>query len=83
MEAVMPRERDEDSGKYTDAYTDEDFLAAIRSLDGGAGTLEIAQAVGCHRDTARRRLNELVEAGKVRRRDVGDAAFWMLANGEE
>jgi hypothetical protein len=29
--------------------------------------------------TARRRLNELADAGEVRRRDVGDAALWMLA----
>ena len=68
---------------YTDAYTNEDILDAIREYDGGAATLEIAETVGCHRDTARRRLNELADAGEVRRRDVGDAALWMLAEGDE
>jgi len=82
MDGVMPRERDNDSGKYTDAYTNEDLLEAIREHGGAAATLEIAEMVGCHRDTARRRLNNLTEAGKVQRRDVGDAALWLLADDE-
>lgn len=79
MAEVMPgKDRDDESGEYVDTYPEGEFFDAIREFDGMAGTLEIAEYVGCHRDTARRRLIELVEAGKVRRRDVGDAAVWML-----
>jgi predicted ArsR family transcriptional regulator len=77
-EVMTGKDRDEESGEYVDTYPTDEFLQAIRERDGAAGTLEIAEAVGCHRDTARRRLNELAEAGVVRRRDVGDAALWMV-----
>lgn len=79
MATTMPgKDRDEESGEYVDTYPEEEFLQAIESHGGAAATLGIAEAVSCHRDTARRRLNELAEAGVVERRDVGDAALWMI-----
>lgn len=58
--------------------------AAISEHDDAASTVEIAESVGCHRDTARRRLIELFESGEIRRRDVGDAALWMvMGNNDE
>jgi len=82
MAELMPgKDRDEESGKYVDTYPTEEFLDAIRAHDGAAGTKEIADYVGCHRDTARRRLIELTDEGVLTRRDVGDAALWMLADG--
>lgn len=84
MDAIMPgKDRDEESGEYVDTYPDAEFIEAIETYDGAAGTLEIAEHVGCHRDTARRRLNEMADKGTVRRRDVGDAALWMLREGED
>lgn len=78
----MPRERDEESGKFTDAYGDEDFLEAIREHDGLAGTTEIAETVGCTRRHALNRLHELEDSGKVTSRDVGRSLVWMLAGDE-
>ena len=77
----MPgRERDEESGKYTDSYSTADILDAIRALGGAAGTRDIAEEVGSHRDTVRRRLNELAEAGDVTRTQVGNAYLWSVAD---
>lgn len=81
MAQLMPgKDRDEDSGQYVDTYRTEKFVGAIRDHGGAASTKEIADAVGCHRDTARRRLLELVDEGEIERRDVGDAALWRLGD---
>lgn len=80
----MPRDRDEESGKFTDAYVDDDFLEAIHSLGGLAGTTEIAETVECSRRHALNRLRELEDADRVTSRDVGRSLVWMLADdGEE
>lgn len=78
----MPRTRDETSGRYSDTFSDAAFVTAIQELGGAAGTREIADRLDCHRDTARRRLNQLTERGEVERRDVGDAALWSLMDAD-
>jgi predicted ArsR family transcriptional regulator len=78
----MPgRSRDDDSGRYSASYSAEDFTRALEALGGSAGTRDIADEIGCHRDTARRRLIALEEDGVVEKTVVGDAALWELANG--
>lgn len=81
--AMVGKDRDDDTGQYTDTYPTDEFIEAIRELGGAAGTREIAEAVDCHRDTARRRLNSLTDEGLLMRKDVGDAALWIIANDEE
>jgi len=78
--SAMPRDRDEESGQYTDAYDDESFLDAIRAADGLAGTSEIAETVGCTSRHALNRLRELEEAGRVTKKMVGNSLVWMLAD---
>jgi len=80
MDSAMPRKRDEESGKYTDSYGDDDFLAALRDEDGVAGTSDLAAAVGCSSRHALNRLRELEDAGKVTSKDVGRSLVWMLDN---
>ena len=73
----MPgKDREEDSGKYTTSYPDSDFIDAIQTLDGMAGTSEIAEAVGCTRRTAYTRLQSLESEGKVGSRKVGNSLVW-------
>jgi predicted ArsR family transcriptional regulator len=74
----MGRERDEESGKYTDAYSDKEFIEAIEGEGGLAGTGEIATVVGCSHRQALNRLNELEERGKVTSKDVGRSLVWRL-----
>jgi hypothetical protein len=44
--------RDDETGRYTEGYTPEDALEALRSLDGVATTSEVAEKIGCARRTA-------------------------------
>ena len=73
----MPgKDREEESGKYTTSYPDSDFIDAIQTLDGMAGTSEIAESVGCTRRTAYTRLQSLESEGKVSSRKVGNSLVW-------
>ena len=75
----MPRERDETSGKYRTAYTDEDFIETVRAGDQPT-TPEIADALDCADRTALVRLNELAEEGRVRKRKVGSVNLWSVVD---
>lgn len=73
----MP-ERDEETGRYTGEYSREDFLDAIESEGGMAGTGDVADAVGCAHDTAYKRLQALEENGVIASRKVGNTLLWSL-----
>ncbi len=77
----MPgKDRDKESGKYTDSYGDSEFLDAIRDLDGMGGTVEIAKEVGCTRRTAYTRLKTLEAEEEVESRQVGNSLLWLVKN---
>lgn len=78
----MSRERDDESGKYTDAYSDMDFLNAISTEDGVAGTGDIADLVGCSHRQALNRLKELEQNNRVTSKDVGRSLIWQLTENE-
>ncbi|PSP60217.1 hypothetical protein BRC73_03250, partial [Halobacteriales archaeon QH_7_66_37] len=64
----MPTDSDSDArdthGRYTSEYADEEILKAVRE-HAPASTKEIADAVGCSRQNADRRLRQLRERGAV------------------
>lgn len=74
----MGRDRDDESGKYTTSYADEDFIEAIEAEDGLAGTTAVAEIVGCTQRQALNRLKELEEQQKVVSKDVGRALVWQV-----
>ena len=76
----MPRQQDNDSGKFTQVYSDEDFIDALDEL-GQAGTAEVAEVVGCAEKNAYRRLRSLAEEGEVTSQTVGRAKLWELVAG--
>ena len=76
----MPRKQDAQSGRFSQVYTDEDFLNAIDEL-GEPGTGEVAAEIGCSRDHARRRLRNLEQDGVVESRMVGTVILWRRAPG--
>jgi len=78
----MPRDRDAESGKYTDAFSDEDFIEAIHAEGGLAGTTAVAEIVGCTRRQALNRLKELRKQDKVTSKDVGRSLVWQIQSGE-
>jgi hypothetical protein len=73
--------RDEESGRFTEQYTDEQFLDALRDADGGVGTSDVADAVGAEYDVTYTRLRELEERGAVASRKVANARLWSVAEG--
>lgn len=82
MDEVVPKERDEESGKYTETYPLEDFTEALELLSGAAGTQEVANEVGCAYRTAFAKLSELEDKDKVTSRKVGNAQLWQLPSTE-
>lgn len=63
---------------YPNKYTDNELLSAVERHGPATPTAEIADDVGCSQWTATRRLNELLDAGLVERREVGTAYVWSL-----
>ncbi len=82
MDEVMPKDRDEQTGKYTERYTPEDFLSALESLGGSAGTQEVADEVGCAYRTAHAKLTEMDAEERLTSRKVGNAKLWELSASE-
>jgi predicted transcriptional regulator len=74
----MPKERDDETGKYTENYPPEKFVSALKELGSEASTQEIADRVGCAYRTAHAKLSTLEDAGKITSRTVGNAKLWQL-----
>ena len=79
LDRVMPKDRDEQTGKYTERYTPEEFLSALDSLGGSAGTQEVADKVGCAYRTAHAKLTKMEEEERLTSRKVGNAKLWELS----
>lgn len=72
---VVPLDRDDESGRYTQSYTAEMVLEAIEK-HGGASTSEVADEIGSSRRLALRRLRELEDDERVTAREVGNTYLW-------
>lgn len=67
----MPyEERDEESGKLTKSYADQDFIDAVEANEP-ASTGDVAESVGCSLDTARLRLRKLVDKDRIHEKSLG------------
>lgn len=73
------RDRDENSGRFSEEYPREDFIRALERL-GASGTTDLADHVGCDRRTAYLKLQVLEEEGDVESKKVGNALLWMLVD---
>jgi predicted transcriptional regulator len=73
---MVNTERDPESGKLAEQYSDDDFLDAVEA-NTPASTSEVAEAVGCSRRNAEVRLKRLEEAGEVRSKMVGNSLSWL------
>lgn len=70
----MRQERDGD-GRYQSKYTTDEVVTAFETATLPVLTApEVAEHVGCSRITARNKLEELVEAGRLQRKRVGSRA---------
>lgn len=66
-------------GTFKKAYSDMQFIEAIRAIDELAYSVPIAEQVGCHPDLVRKRLPSLEDNGKVESQSVGDATVWHVS----
>lgn len=80
---TMPRDRDQDSGEFTDKYTDDEFFDVVNESDGPTGTGEIAKLVGCTRRHALNQLLALEDEGLLRSKNVGNTLVWMVVDGAD
>jgi predicted ArsR family transcriptional regulator len=72
----MPQEHDSE-GNYGAQFTVTDVLEVFESIDEVAViTSDIADELGCSKQTARRRLNELHDAGRINKRTFGQQTVW-------
>jgi DNA-binding NtrC family response regulator len=73
---IVPRRRNDETGQYEEAYSDEAVLDVLRGTR--LSTREVANELGCHRTTAYERLSELEVEGKITSTEVGNTKIWEL-----
>jgi DNA-binding Lrp family transcriptional regulator len=79
----MSQDRD-DAGRFTEVVTAEQVLATFDDFHVPVVTAsDIAERTGCSQDSARRRLEELYEAGRVERRETAGRIIYWRSEDEE
>lgn len=68
----------DDSGRFAETVTLAEVLAVFDEVDGPVVTSgDVAEQTGCSRDSARRKLKQLHDRGRVRRRKTaGRVLYW-------
>lgn len=69
------RQRDEDNGQFGSEYSPNRFIEAVRRLEPTT-TGEVADELECHRNTARRNLNDLADSGELKKSRRSGAFLW-------
>lgn len=79
----MSRER-RDDGRYTETITGTDVLGVFDRVEGPVVTSgDVADALDCSRETARRKLRRLEDEGRVAsRKTAGRVVWWRLDDDE-
>lgn len=79
----MGRDRDE-MGQYSEKAPSEAVLNVLRQASDPVLTAkEVAEKLETSSETARRKLNELHEQGKIRRKEVGArAVVWWASESD-
>lgn len=70
--------RREDAGQFGPEFDDEQFVKAVEQLQP-ATSGDVAEAVGCSRSSARRRLRELESDGELESSEVGGYQVWSVS----
>ena len=76
---TMERDRDEKSGRFTEQYSDGEFIEAIREAGGAASTRDVVDYVGADYDATYKRLRALEDAGMITSRKIANARLWEIA----
>ena len=80
----MSREEREDTGRYAETVTLDDVFAVFETVEGPAVTSgDVAEALDCSRETARRKLRALEEQGRVAGRKTAGRVVWWVVDEQE
>ncbi|PGF16635.1 hypothetical protein CP556_11245 [Natrinema sp. CBA1119] len=80
----MSGENRGDSGQYTETVTVDAVLGVFESVDGPVVTSgDVAEALECSRETARRKLRTLESQGRVASRKTAGRVIWWLVEDSE
>lgn len=78
----MSRNRS-DSGEFIESVTLAAVVEVFNEVEGPVVTSgDVADALGCSRETARRKLKELYEKGRVSRRKTAGRVVWWQTDSE-
>ncbi|WP_458210985.1 HTH domain-containing protein [Haladaptatus sp. NG-SE-30] len=70
-----------DSGRYVETVTHADVLAIFEEVKGPVVTSgDVADALECSRETARRKLGQLEDQGRVNSRQTAGRVVWWLVD---
>lgn len=69
-----------EGGEFVEETSHEDVLGVFERIDGPALTsADVSETLGCSRQTARRKLNELTDRGRLgKRKTAGRVVYWKL-----
>jgi hypothetical protein len=78
----MPREHG-DGGEFVETVTHSDVLGVLDTVDGPVIlSADVADELGCSRETARRKLEALFEKGQLSRRKVSRRVIYWEPESE-
>lgn len=80
----MSRDERGDTGQYTETVTLDDVLGVFETVAGPVVTSgDIAEALDCSPETARRKLRTLEEQGHVASRKTAGRVVWWLIDEQD
>lgn len=80
----MSKDEREETGRYTETVTLDDVLGVFETVDGPVVTSgDVAEALDCSRETARRKLRTLEEQGTVASRKTAGRVVWWVVDEQE
>lgn len=77
----MSKDEREKTGRFSESVTPEDVLGVFEAVAGPVVTSgDVAEALDCSRETARRKLRTLDEQGRVASRKTAGRVVWWVAD---
>ncbi|MFC5133778.1 MULTISPECIES: HTH domain-containing protein [Haloferacaceae] len=77
----MSRDEREDSGRYAERVTLDAVLGVFGTVEGPVVTSgDVAEALDCSRETARRKLHTLEARGRIAGRETAGRIVWWIVD---
>lgn len=80
----MSKDKRDETGQYAETVTLDDVLGVFGAVQGPVVTSgDVAEALGCARETARRKLRALEDQGRVDSRKTARRVVWWVGDEHE